>query len=113
MPVLVARNAVTSGFLSRRPFLQINHLSRPLRALAGMVFLTDFKLNLLPNRLNLPRLPLSSPDEIANEKALQDWDQRHRENEKDSGDHRQVEQKAERRVDMTKRLLQQRQRIRA
>src|SRR5258708_4743999 len=109
MPVLVARNAVTSGFLSRRPFLQINHLSRPLRALAGMVFLTDFKLNLLRNRLNLPRLPLSSPDEI----AIQDWDQRHRENEKDSGDHRQVEQKAERRVDMTKRLLQQRQRIRA
>ncbi len=33
----------------------------------------------LPYRLDLPPLPLSPADEIANEKPLQDWNQRHRE----------------------------------
>ena len=49
-----------------------------------MVLLLYLKLNLLPNRLDLPPLPLPSPEEIADEKALEDWNQRHREDEKNA-----------------------------
>ena len=43
--------------------------------------------------------------QIANEKPLERWNQRHRENEENAGDHRQVEQKAKHRVDVAKGFL--------
>jgi hypothetical protein len=61
----------------------------PLTASSGLtrvVFLRRLKLNLLPHRLNLPPLPFAPADQIANEKTLQDWNQRHRENKKESGE---------------------------
>ena len=72
---------------------------------ASVVLLPLFKLHLRPNRLNLPPLPLSPADEIANEKPFENGNQRHRENEKDRGERREVEQKAEGRVYVAKGFL--------
>jgi hypothetical protein len=77
-----------------------------------VVLLRRFNLNFLPNRLNLPPLSFPTPDQIANEKALKDWDQRHRENKKNTGEHPEIEQKAERRIYVAKGSLWQRQRVR-
>ena len=53
--------------------------------LTGVVLLIQINLNLLPHRLNLPPLPLSAADQIAKEETLEDWNQRHREDEKNTG----------------------------
>jgi hypothetical protein len=58
-----------------------NHLSRPLFTGlpgVGVILLRRFELNFITDRLNLPPLPLSAADQVANEKTLQDWNQRHR-----------------------------------
>jgi hypothetical protein len=49
--------------------------------LTGMVFVLDLKLDVLAYSLNLAALPLSPANEIAKEKALEDWDKRHRQHE--------------------------------
>jgi len=46
--------------------------------LPGVILLRRFELNFITDRLNLPPLPLSAADQVANEKTLQDWNQRHR-----------------------------------
>jgi hypothetical protein len=50
-----------------------------------MVLLPRFQLNFVAYSLDLPPLPLSPPDQIANEKPFEGWNQRHRENEKNTG----------------------------
>jgi len=70
-----------------------------------VVLLCRFKLNLLPNGLNLPPLSFSPANQIANKEPFEDWDQRHRQHEKDAGDSREVEQEAEGRVDVAKGFL--------
>src|SRR5260221_270537 len=47
----------------------------------GLILLLTSKLNLMADRFDLPPLPLCAADQVANEKPLQDWNQRHRENE--------------------------------
>src|SRR6202008_1803856 len=75
------------------------------------ILLLQPNLSLLPYGLNLPPLPFAPADQIANEKTLQDWNQRHRENKKESGEHRQVKQEAERWIDLAKGFLKPRQRV--
>jgi len=62
-----------------------------MSGLARVVLLLQLDLNLVAHRLNLPPLPLSSPNEIANEKPFQDWNQRHRENEKNASEYGEIE----------------------
>jgi hypothetical protein len=54
--------------------------------LTRVVFLCRFKLNLLPYRLNLPPPSFRPPDQIPNEKPFEGWNQRHREDEKNTGE---------------------------
>ena len=85
--------------------MPLNRFSLPSRrkiSYLAWLFFPDFKLNLLPYRLDLPPLPLSPADQIANEKPLEDRNQRHREDEENAGERREVEQKAERRVNVAK-----------
>ena len=86
--------------------------SRRLCRLARVVLLLQLNLNLIADRLDLPPLPFPSPNQIADEKPFENRDQRHRENKKDGGEKREVEQKAEDRIDVAEGLLEQRQRVR-
>jgi hypothetical protein len=45
--------------------------------LPRVVLLLQLHLNLVADGLDLPPFPLPSPDQIAKEKPLQDWNQRH------------------------------------
>lgn len=73
--------------------------------LPSVILFVDFELNLVTYRLDLPPLPLPSPDQIAKEKPLQNWNQRHREYKKDGGEDSKIEQKAQRQIDVAERFL--------
>jgi hypothetical protein len=77
-----------------------------------VIFLIGFKLNVIPDHLDLPPLPLSSTDEITNEEPLEDWNQRHRQDEKNAGNHREIKQKRERRIYLPKDSLKPGKRVR-
>jgi len=50
-----------------------------------VILLPRLKVNLLPNRLNLPPLSLSAADQIANENPFENRNERHRKDKKDGG----------------------------
>jgi hypothetical protein len=54
----------------------------------GVILLLTSNLNLMANRIELPSLPFSPADQIANEKPFEDWNQRHREDEENTGERR-------------------------
>ena len=56
-----------------------------------MVLLLWPELNLIADRLDFPSLPLSPVDQIADDETLEGRNQRHRQNEKNAGDHRDIE----------------------
>jgi hypothetical protein len=62
------------------PKIGLDFSSRLFR-FSGMVLLLQLDSNLIAKRLDLPPLPLAPADEIAEEKPLQDRNQRHRKNE--------------------------------
>src|ERR1700741_2065664 len=64
--------------LTSHQSLLTSHFSRPLRALPRVVLLLNPDLLPPPDRLDLPPLPFSPADQIANEKPFEGWNQRHR-----------------------------------
>jgi hypothetical protein len=56
-----------------------------------MVLLRPPNLLSLPYRLDLPPLSLSAANQVANEKALENGNQRHREDKKNGREGREVE----------------------
>ena len=83
----------------------MRHAHTPTRALSRVVLPLQLNFNLVPDRLNLLPFPLCAPNQIANEKPFEDWNQRHRENKKDGTERSEVEQEAEDRVNAAEGLL--------